>query len=84
MRHSGNTATAINQTYGGEGVTIKVYVHDEVGRFVTVTSLSLSTRDLENHLDGIRRRRIELDNPTLFAPDPDDGSTNVRWLPPQP
>lgn len=84
MRHSGNVATVIDQTYGGEGATVKLYVHDELGRFVTVASLSFSRTELEALQTGVMRRRIELDNPTLFEPEPDDGRANVRWLPPQP
>nr|CRY97803.1 hypothetical protein [uncultured prokaryote] len=66
MRHSGNWSTVIDQTYGGEGVTMKIYVYDEVGRFVTVSSLSLGTRELETHLTGVRLRREELDQLPLF------------------
>lgn len=66
MRHSGNIGHVINQTYGGEGVTMKVYVYDEVGRFVTVASLALGEKEVQHHLDGIAIRKRELEQPGLF------------------
>lgn len=67
MRHSGNTATVVDCSYGGEGVTLKIYVDDEVGRFVTVTSLSLGLKDLHKLVEGVHRRRAELDDQTQDA-----------------
>ena len=84
MRHSGNVASRIDQTYGGEGVTLKVYVHDELGRFVTVASLSLGLKEVEAMVSGITQRRAELDTLPLFELDPGEGGGNVRWLPPKP
>lgn len=84
MRHSGNTGSVIDQTFGGEGATMKVYVHDEMGRFVTVANLSLGTREIEALLDGIQRRRDELEQGTLFGLEEGEDANKVRWLPPRP
>lgn len=84
MDHSRNTATVIDTTYGGEGCTLKVYVHDEVGRFVTVAQVSLGTREMQEHLRRVLLRREELDQGTLFDAPEAHGATNVRWMPPQP
>lgn len=59
---SGNTAKVVDQTYGGEGVTLTLYVYDELDRFVTVTRASLSTKELTDHLAGIHRRRVDLED----------------------
>lgn len=83
-RYSGNTATAVEWTFGGEGTTAKVYVDDELGRHICIASLSLSTNELRHLLTGIERRRDELEQPPLFGEAEDQGDTNVRWLPPQP
>jgi len=66
MSHSGNTATVVDVTYGGEGCTARIYVHDELQRFVTVARVSFSTKDLTVMLDGVLKRRAELDQATLF------------------
>lgn len=66
MRHSGNYARVLDKTYGGEGVTMKIYVYDEIDRFVTVSSLSLGTREVKDILEGIEYRRNELDQGSLF------------------
>lgn len=66
MRHSGNTASVIDTTYGGEGCTMRIYVHDEVGRFVTVATLSLGTKEVAARLEGIQARRDELEQGVLF------------------
>lgn len=84
MRHSGNTGTAISESYGGEGVTLKIYVHDELGRFVTVAGLSFGLKDLERYVSGVKQRRADLDTMPLFDLEEATPPENVRWLPPQP
>ena len=65
-RHSGNYALTVGETFGGEGCTMKVYVYDEVDRFVTVARLSFSTKELTSLLNGVMMRRAELDQDPLF------------------
>lgn len=68
MRHSGNYATMIQQTYLLNGVEIKLYVHDELDRFVTKAGILFSTADLRHILDGIelhRRKEAEKEQQPL-------------------
>lgn len=64
MRHSGNYATMVNQRYLRNGVQIKLYIYDELDRFVTMGSVLLSTGDIDHMLNGINehnRREAERD-----------------------
>lgn len=67
MSHAGRYAKLVNETYGGEGVTMKIYVYDEVDRFVTVCSFSLGLKTMENLVQGIHDRRAALDDQTQDA-----------------
>lgn len=59
MRHSGNYAQTVADRYELGGVITKLYVYDELDRFVTVANLRLSRRDLEHFLSGIDEVRKE-------------------------
>lgn len=59
MRHSGNYATMISQKYFLNGIEIKLYIYDELDRFVTVGSILLGESDLTHMLRGIALKRQE-------------------------
>lgn len=57
MRHSGNYGTIISTKYLLNGVEQKIYVYDELDRFVTVATILYSTDDLRLYQDGIAEQR---------------------------
>lgn len=57
MDHSRNHAQLVYSTFGDRGSTSKLYVYDEVGRLVTVTSFTLSIDEIENLIAGVRQAR---------------------------
>lgn len=54
MRSSGNQAVLVHCSYALQRVDAKFYVYDELGRIVTVTQASLTRKQLERMLAGIR------------------------------
>lgn len=67
MDHSGNTGTPIDQTYGFGQVKVKIYVHDEVGRFFTRATVHLSRRQIEEWHSGMQMfERDHADDPLPF------------------
>lgn len=59
MRHSGNYATMVQQKYFLNGIEIKLYIYDELDRFVTLGSILLSDADLTHMQRGIELKRRE-------------------------
>lgn len=59
MNHSGNVATIVDKQYLLGEVLLRVYVHDEVGRFVTVANLTVSDRYLARMREGIEQTAID-------------------------
>ena len=64
------------------GVALKCYTHSAEDRFLSVGWLHLPEKRLEELLAAVRRERELAEQPML--PPWDQGSDNVRWLPPQP
>lgn len=53
MRHSGNYAKVISTEYTPQVVRIKVYVLDELDRFVTVCHLSMDRKQIAFYQGGM-------------------------------
>lgn len=53
MRHSGNTGTVVGAEYTPSTATLKLYVHDELERFVTVAKLTVDRKQLSFWLGGM-------------------------------
>lgn len=59
-------ARVVEWTYGGEGVTFKLYVYTSDGKICEVCYLALGLNELLNHRDGVLRRRDELEQGSLW------------------
>lgn len=53
MRHSGNTGKVVGAEYRPEQGALKIYVYDEVERFITVASVKFTRKDLAFWLGGL-------------------------------
>ena len=78
MFGSQSTGTSISSTYGNEGVTLKLYVHNAAGKFEMVTNLSLTVHELEEHIAGIMRARRQAADQPLFETEAPYRVTGVR------
>lgn len=81
--HTKAYCTVLETDASPTGVAIKLYTHSREDRFLAVGWLYLDQRTLEHYLRSIHAER-ELSEQPMLPPWDQEGSENVKWLPPQP